>query len=306
MADKPTGSAPRPSHWFFEKEVSVLLYKINRRPRAQGNLLTQQPEEFREHLEEVLPFGPPVITSAKGAERSWRLGSKLVDQDRSLLSGEIGWSQPHPEARDEYDDEELRWKDAVDEKSVTARSVFVIDLETRELAVLKHSSFSPQTLATVFSDLLELGEGNRSQETTDWLVEPRLDEPEFKEWLASTDVVEKLTFVARRPNPDSMEEFDDLFARMDAIEAGEIREEIKPRNPETGLKRILQDPISKQFVAAAAFAFGYITAAGRRNDRTTRYDQRQRVLHERTPPLPDSWPGVLQEVISIVLRRRPR
>lgn len=292
------------NHWFFEKETSVLLYKINRRPIAQANLLTSQPDDFRQHLEEVLVFGPPIVTSAKGTERSWRLGSKNIDEEAGILSGEVGWSQPHPEARDEYDDEELRWRDAVEEKSITARSVFAIDLRTRELGVLQHPSFAPQTIASVFTDILNLGEERRDARSTDWMVEPELDEPEFRAWLASTDVVEKVTFVARLPNPDSMDEFADLFARMEEIEAGEIREEIKPKNPETGLKRITEEPLSKQFVAAASFAFGYIIASGRRQARQTRYDQRQRVRKERTPPLPDSWSGALREVIEILRGRR--
>lgn len=293
-----------PTHWFFEKEASVLLYKINRRPMTQGNLLTSQPEDFRQHLEEVLVFGPPIITSARGAERTWRLGGKNLDEESGILTGEVGWSQPHPEARDEYDDEELRWRDAVDEKSTTARSVFAIDLQTRELGVLQHPMFAPQTIASVFTDILNLGEERREAKSTDWMAEPELDEPEFRAWLAATDVVEKVTFVARLPNPDSMDEFAELFARMKVIEAGEIREEIKPRNPEAGLKRITEEPLTKQFVAAASFAFGYITASGRRQARQTRYDQRQRVRKERTPPLPDSWSGALRYVVEILLGRR--
>ena len=44
----------------------------------------------------------------------------------------------------------------------------------------------------------------------------------FYQWVASTDRVVGVEFVFKRPNPDAEREFEELFARMNELEASQI------------------------------------------------------------------------------------
>jgi hypothetical protein len=78
---------------------------------------------------------------------------------------------------------------------------FVVD--GRVLGVLRHSSFSEITIASVFKEFLNRGEQARPVPTTDWDVEPIGDEQQFYEWVDSTDRVDSVELVFKRPNPDA-------------------------------------------------------------------------------------------------------
>ena len=62
-----------------------------------------------------------------------------------------------------------------------------------------------------------------------------LDEIEFEEWLHQIAVLDKVTFVARLPNPDAEEAFLELDEHLRQMQAGEMRHELKAADDEAGL-----------------------------------------------------------------------
>lgn len=192
------------------------------------------------------------------------------------------------------------------EASTGNHAPFVYDGESGGLAVLKHPSFPPATVAHVFTELLSRGE-TRIGRTVEWDVTPRLDAPSFREWLERTRAVKRVSFVARLPNPDVLDEFAPLIQRLEAREAAALREEWFARNPEVGLREIDQDPDARQMIAAAEKGYGYVNAQGVTEEGTeTRYNQRQRVRGEQTPPLPSSWNAMIDVFVRFALGRLRR
>lgn len=137
-------------------------------------------------MAEVLPFGEPVVTG-RAYQREWKLGNREIDERQRILTGHIGWQRSDRRTRDKYDDQEKRWSDAIDVDQRAARSLFAFDGATRYLAVVRHPSFNERVLTRIFEALLQRGEERREVSTTDWDVEPILDEQDFREWLRRVD-----------------------------------------------------------------------------------------------------------------------
>ena len=281
--------------WFAGTSGTLLLYKVNRRPFPQGNIFAKQPENVLDHFTEALLFGAPVTTGRK-VSRMWRLGNREIDLVAHKLSGHIGWIREDAETHDAYDAIKIQWRDRVFPKEVTARSVFVFDAVTRYLLVAQHSSFSSQNVRQVFVTLLNKGEQNREYPTTEWDVEPILDNESFRDWITKTAIVSKVKFVAKLPNPDGIENFPDVYARLEAMRAKKIEESVTARDPAVGLRGIEEDLIAKQYLEMAQMAFGYISAVGTNGSTETRYDQRdqgKRIFVQ----YPQTW-NQLREMIS--------
>lgn len=176
----------------------------------------------------------------------------------------IGWTRSAELLASAWDEENQSWVDRVIPGDVSAVAPFAFVADGRYLGVLRHSSFSETTLASVIRDILNRGEATRSAPTTDWDVEPIGDEQEFYEWVASTDRILRVEFVFKRPNPDAEREFEALFARMNELEARQIRESINALDDDRGLNKqaLRTEPTSRMFIAAAMAAFGYVVGNG--------------------------------------------
>lgn len=221
--------------WFAERQVQVVNYRVNRRPLPQGNLFGGQPENFLDHLVEALLFGHEVSVGRRG-DRRWQLGNCRIDSAGRFLAGVIGWESEQLREEDHFDDARAEWVPSVGRASQVSLSPFVIEATSRRLFVMKHPSFAETTLATVFRTILNEGEAAREAgPTTEWDVQPMLDEIEFEEWLHQIAVLDKVTFVARLPNPDAEEAFLELEEHLRQMRAGEMRHELKAADDEAGL-----------------------------------------------------------------------
>jgi hypothetical protein len=305
-----TGDNSEPSqHWFAGRDVDTLFYKVNRRPPITGETLFTQPPSVLDHLEEVLSF-PVVVESGRRFRREWRIGNKEFNHQAGTLTGMIGWTRSGAALASAWDEDHRSWVDRIVPDDVSAVAPFAFTADGRFLGVLRHSSFSEKTLPTVFRDILNRGERARVAPTTDWDVEPVGDEQEFYDWVASTDRVLKVEFVFKRPNPDAEREFEALFARMDELEARQIRESIRALDNDRGLNKqaLRSEPTSRMFIAAAMAAFGYVVGNGVSRGRRVRYDQRTHAAREHLENVSVTWDAATEEVLGavrrLVVRRR--
>ena len=290
-------------HWFGNKDLPVLLYRVNRRPPAGGQLtLFKQPRDVFAHFRLVLRYRP-VAETGRGTKHVWRIGNRRVFNRDRVLVGRIGWTRSDEVQSTVFNEKVSSWIDTTETRNVTAVAPFVFDASSRFLGVLKHPTFTEPQIAAVFTRMLNEGESHRTMPTTDWAVEPIGDEQDFLAWIAETDAIDSVDFVFRRPNPDGSAEFEELFGRMSEMKAREIREEIKAAD-ETGLSKqaLVSDGTSVAFRAAAAVGFGYLLARGHRTNRRVSYDQRSNVARETVVAAPDNWSGVTREVRLAVLR----
>jgi hypothetical protein len=257
------------------------------------------------HLVEVLEFGEPVVMG-RNHQREWILGNRSISQDEKTLSGQIGWQREGRRSTDRYDPDTRTWGDYFEEEEESARAPFAFDATTRILAVLQHRSFSETTVPRVFEILLRQGEKEREWPSTEWSVEPILDERDFVTWLRDVDAVTKVSLVAKLPNPDGLDEFGAVWQEMEARKARLLKQEMEAANKEEGLVGLEEDERVRAHIAMGTSGFGYVTAKGNRRGKSVGYDQRSRVAKETTDPLPPSWSDVAQALVRIAQRRRRR
>lgn len=267
--------------WFADKSVLVLTYRINRRPTDQGNLFAAQPESFFDHVAECLEFGFETTTS-RGRERHWRLGNRVIDAQSRWISGWVGFHAEDVEPRDEYDEATSSWLTEIVNTEQRSTAPFVIAKATRFLCVAKHPDFTEGGIPSVFEALLNLGESRREQATTIWSVEPVLDKVDFEHWLGEMSVVESVTFIVKRPNPDAAESFKQIDDHMRDTGTGTLIHKLTPSDPERGLtKDFEKDSISQGLMEMARKSFARIRAGGKAliGGEST-YDQNERVRRE--------------------------
>jgi hypothetical protein len=292
----------------------VLLFKVNQRPLPQPTMW----ESDRRSVADVLPFGEPVTTGRR-YRRTWYLGDREVredmvadilgDREADILIGHIGWQRRGGQQTAHFDRERRTWVDAVAQGPTGNHAPFLYDRATSRLAVLRHPSFSPATVAHVFTELLNRGEKADSARprAVEWDVAPLLDVPSFRAWLSRTRAVRRVTFVARLPNPDVLEEFAVVLRRLEERRAAALREEWTARDPDEGLQNIEEDPDARQIIAAAEKGYGYVTGQGKTAEGTeTRFNQRETVRRETTPPLPSSWTEMMDVFVQFALHRMRR
>lgn len=280
--------------WFAGKNGPVLMFKVNRRPKPQDLFREDLPVNLLQHVDEVLLFGEPVVTGRK-YKRTWYLGNHQIDNNRRMLSGQIGWEKHDSTQVDAYDPDQKEWVDAIEPKGVSARSAFVYCESNHLLGIVWHSSFTDTVLANVFTILLNKGEEERKKTVADWEVEPKLDKKGFHEWLQTTQAVERVKFVAKLPNPGGFDEFDDIWKRLETLKAARIEEVIEALDPESGLEDIDSEPESAQYIAMASRAYGYITASGSSEGQTKRYDQRKKVKRVYI-----DYPNTWKEMVTVL------
>ncbi len=298
----PSQSEP----WFTGKTGTVLLYRVNRRPWAAQTLAGDQPPSVMDHLLEVLSFGQSVTAGRGRNVRDWILGNESTLEDGTVLSGQIGWHRQSERVTDQFDPATKTWKDSVESAAVTARAPFVFHSPSRILGVLKHPTFSETTVAQVFETLLRQGEERREWPSTEWSVEPILDETDFLNWLRTVDAVQNVNLVARLPNPDGLEEFGSVWDAMERHRARLLQQIMEAADPEVGLINIQEDQRVREHIAMSTNGFGYVTAKGVRDGRKVTYDQRNQVARESTEELGPSWVDTAQDVLDVIRRRYRR
>lgn len=288
--------------WFAGKQVQVLTFRINRRPTAQGNLFAEQPDSFMDHLSQCLQFGLEITTTGRGHERKWRLGNRYTGEHEQWLSGWIGFRADNSEERDEYDVDAASWLTEVVDTEISSTAPFVIVNDTRYLCVAKHPKFSEGVLPVVFETLLNLGERERDQVTTDWSVEPVLDIVDFESWLQDMAVVDQVTFTVKRPNPDADEDFEQLDDHLRATGAGTLIHTLKPSDRDRGLtKNFNLDSISHGLMQMARLSFAAIKATGRNLVGVPKYyDQGRRVRRQKVR-MPATPPEATQRLVEYAI-----
>jgi len=299
------GTEQPTQRWFADKDVDTLLYRVNRRVPAAGPTLFSQPENVLEHMEQVLAVSVPYETGRRH-RRLWHIGNKRFDHAAGTLTGRVGWTRSTETFTPVWDDERQEWADRIIPGDVTVVAPFAFTDDGRYLGVLRSSTFSETTVADVFRHILNAGEARRVESSTEWDVEPIGDLQGFYDWVDSTDRVVGVEFVFKRPNPDAEREFEQLFARLDELEASQIRESITAGDDRRGLSKgaLRREPISVMFIAAAMAAFGYLKGRGVLGGRRVTYDQRSQVARERIENVPASWDGATEEVLEAVRRAR--
>lgn len=263
---------------------------------------------------EVLLFGHKVVTGPGIYKHEWVLGNRYTLPGETSLIGQVGWERDVAEQTSRYDQETREWLDEVEMTGQSAHAPFALDGTTRVLGVLKHPSFNEKTIANVFQMLLREGENSKEWPSTEWSVEPILDERDFFAWLSSVQSVTSLTMVAKLPNPDGLEEFGPVWQEMQDRRARLISTKLVATDDNVGLQGLQEDSRLRGNLAMGRQGFGHVLATGREsNGHEKPFDQREKVAREVVNDLPQTWPEGSQVVLEVtrlsgrrVLRWRDR
>ena len=256
------GQQAQPLPWFTNKPVDILQYRVNRRELSQLNLLGAQPDSFVDHLAEVLLFGHTVSVARRGV-RIWQLGNRNISSDNRTISGVIGWQSQESREEDYFNRDSAEWESRVEQSNRAVIAPFSIEADQRKLLIVKHPSLAETTLASVFRSILNDGENRRSPgPTTDWDVEPILDDVEFFDWLQTIAVLSQISFDVRLPNPDSEEDFEEIHRYLETMRASQMKHTLKPADPDRGLSTDLTGhPLTAGMIQMATLGFASITAS---------------------------------------------
>lgn len=288
--------------WFTNKPVDILQYRVNRRELSQLNLLGTQPDSFVDHLAEVLLFGHAVSVARRG-ERIWQLGNRRISSDRGTISGVIGWQSQESREEDYFNQESAEWVSRVEQSNRATIAPFSIETDERKLLVVKHPSFAETTLASVFRSILNDGENQRSLgPTTDWDVEPILDDIEFFDWLQTIAVLSQISFDVRLPNPDSEEEFEELHRYLESMRASQMKHTLKPSNPERGLSTDLTShPLTAGMIQMAKHGFASIAASALdSSSKIKRFIQKNRTMRTTRTLASETHNDARDELASLI------
>lgn len=310
MAEVTISSAGEVSSepWFTRGDVDLLLYRVNRRPITADPSLFEPEANLMSHLERVLSRSQPGQSGTKN-RRDWRLGNLRFGG--ASFTGQLGWERSGATLGQSWDDNTHSWIERVVAKDDSAVAPMAFDSRGRILGVLRHPSFSTSenALPDVLSQILNRGENQEDVPTTRWAVEPLGDTADFYGWLESLDQLNILRMIFNRPNPDGEEAFQELFERLDALRAEQIKEEIRARDQDSGLARdaIQTDRTTQGFlIAALDHAFGRIWAKGRRGGKQVTYDQRANVARQAISDVGDDWETATTTVLAAVADRSNR
>lgn len=283
MTDNSAASGATRPPWYADKDVPVLRYRVNRRPISQPTLdAEEEPPPFVDHLAETLLFGEEVVTTGRGRNRHWMLGNRELNPNQGFVSGWVGYRAEDAEEQDDYDSATKSWTTTRVTSERKATAPFVVTTGARFLFVAKHPTFAEGTLPVVFESLLNRGEAARQHSSTEWAVEPLLDDPDFTRWLRATAVLDSVSFHVRLPNPDAEESFAQIARHLDAQDAGALDHRLTPRDPDRGLAKDFEsDSISNGLLEMARRAYAQIRARGRSAEgRVRSYSQSRRVRRE--------------------------
>lgn len=296
-------SVPEDSPWFAGKDLAVWIYRINRRP--VGSLFDEPLPDVLEALFANLTAAPAAMLGTR-SQREWRVGNiELNSSDRSL-TGRIGWSRSGEQNQNIWDDDARAWVDTVVPSKTSAAAPFWFEADRRYLGILRHPSFQPRVLSSVLDYMINMAEARRGRglANVNWAVDAVGDRSEFQSWLDRTDAVTLVEFVFERPNPDAEEDFENLFERLDRMEAEKITERVVAQDKDAGISKagLLHDPTATSFIAAAGAAFGYIVAKGMQGGRKVNFDQRRDLMTETVETVGVTWDSAAQSVRAAVKR----
>jgi hypothetical protein len=291
-------------HWFAGKELSVLIFKVNRRP-PDGLPFYNPPEIVYEHLKEVMNTH---ISDKSGRryQRNWRIGNIIFDDKQETIRGRLGWSRSSEKLSQAYDDKIQAWVDQVISQDAAAVAPFAFQAKGELLGVLRHPDFDVKTLITILSQLLNRGERYNREPTTIWAVEPVGDEIDFNKWINEIDILSSIKFVFHRPNPSARRSFEDANERIDNIGADQITEDITvdKNKRKVGLNKegVKIDPISKGYIDAGMAGYGYVVGKGKKNGQKNDWDQRVRVRVEMIEAVSPDYENAGEQIV-IALKR---
>lgn len=291
-------------HWFAGKTLDVLIYKVNRRPIEADLNLFEPPPDALVHLNETLRRQQRPVTSGRRYQREWRVGNIAHDVEAGTITGMLGWSRSGEALTNVWDEDTQEWRDEVVRSEASGVAPFAYLRDQRFLGVLKHPSFTENTVQWVLTEMLNRSEQRWRIPTVVWAVEPVGDPREFYAWLDSAESITELKFVFERPNPDGEEAFEELFERLDRLEAEKISERITARDQDAGLNKdgLRSDPVTQAFISAAMAAFGFVVGRAYRGGRKVTYDQRQQALREPIENVSADWPSATEQVAGAVRR----
>ncbi|MCY3586590.1 MAG: hypothetical protein OXG76_12955 [Acidimicrobiaceae bacterium] len=249
--------------WFTNRVVDIIIYRINRRPYRQSSLFSDIPESFADHLAETLLFGQAVQLRSR-SNREWRLGNRSIDVASSNIAGIIGWQAEEPQTQQYFESELKAWIPRIQVSNQVVAAPFNIDTRNRLLFVVRHNSFGYTAPATVFRTLLQEGEVEREGgPSTDWDVQPILDETDFHSWLEDIYLLRKISFTARLPNPDAEEQFIELDEHMRSMRATTMKHELESNDASSGLSTDLtEDPLTNGLVKMSSRGYADVNASG--------------------------------------------
>lgn len=304
MSDQSV-SALSPQPWFVtaRQPPMVLYFKINRRDLTQGNMLSTTPPDFLDHLMQVLLFGT-VVETGTAKKRSWRLGNRDVDLANRVLSGRIGFESLARTEQNDYNEETESWEE---EETLVERKVaapFAIDADTEYLVVVQHPAFSARSIAAVFTRLLTRGENAREVATSEWSVENRMDDKDFRQWLAGAEAIQEVKFTARVPNPDGLAEFGPAWEELKQREAAVIQHRLQAKNPKTGLKGLQGDPQVEGYINMASHGYARIQGKRRRNNKQDTFDSANQTRRTRLQAFAENWADLRRMVVDLVQGER--
>lgn len=292
------------SHWFAGKDLAVFVYKVNRRPIGADPLLFEPPPDTLAHLDATLRRLRRPVQSGRRFQRDWRVGNLARDEFEGSLTGMLGWSRSGEALANVWDEDAQEWRDVVVASEVSGVAPFAFLQDKGFIGVLRHPSFAERTVQLVLTEMLSRGEQQSGVPTVNWAVEPVGDPSEFYQWLDAAETVTELKFVFERPNPDAEKAFEDLFLRLDRLEAERIRETITARDKQVGLSKegVRSDPTSQGYIMAAMAAFGFVVGTAYRAGKKFVYDQRNQALREPVQNVEPDWPSATEQVLEAVRR----
>lgn len=295
------------AHWFANKQLDVYLFRLNRRPLIvdQEMLFLREYSDTLSHAAAVLELSTEV-EYGRHKSRTWKIGNLERTVDGTGFSGRLGSTRTDPAIGQAYNESDKTWNDTEILNQRFAVTPFAFSSDGRILAVVAHPEITPETMSAVVSRLLNQGERQLAMPTTDWGVDPILDEQDFLDWIVQTDTITKVKFVFERPNPDGAEDLEDMMDRLDHMKAASISEEIKAKDPDQGLDKaeLTQDKYFRRFVSAAARSWARATATGRSNNQTVKYKQSESVALEKIAKADESWDGITSQTINAARRGR--
>jgi hypothetical protein len=274
--------------WFGGRPGSLALYRVNRRP-LEPSLYSQEgmPDDVFEHFVRMLAPGYRVVTG-RGNQRAWRVGGVHVDEADRIVTGKLGWVPVGEDVVPDWSDQEKDWA----EHAVPPHGGKVVPFgfhgDSRLLVVLEDSKTSPESVAAAFELILQENEQQSLTRSTDWSVEPVLDAATFRSWLASVEVVERVSFTAKLPNPEPRDAFRDLAERM-ARRRATVYTEALYSDRKLGLSGIEEDEDFRQAIAMGEHGLAKLSGTGFVGGRERPYSQTKRVASESVPELPRTW-----------------
>lgn len=290
--------------WFAGRAGAVLVFRVNRRQMPKVSLFAPEPPPVFEDFRRMLSPGWEVI-SGRRHQRIWKVGGVSTNAELELLEGKLGWLPRGETVVPAWSDEDKDWTSSVADPAGGQVMPFVFDGESRILAVLHDPSSAPTTIAKAFQKILQENEDELPEPTTDWAVEPVLDEREFIEWLSGLEEVRWVSFTARLPNPEPMPDFQGLVDRLERRNAEKVTETMQARKDD-GLAGVQNDPDFREAIAMAGKGFATLRGRGQKDGRTSAFSQSDEVARERVDEVPPTWHDVfmmLGEMAKGRLRR---